>query len=113
MGIDFPTVQLPSGRKRKFYKGQYKNKFENGQVISRRQYSRGIWLWTLTWENIPLSDFELIQIHFDLNVGDTFKVYKQLLFTPEDKIVRYSESELECVHTHPGYCSLSLSFEED
>lgn len=110
---DFPSIQLPSGRKRKYVKAQLKTDFEAGYVLSRAKHTRGRWVWTLTWETISLSDFAILLAHFDENVGSAFTCAYDMLNETSDKTVRYASDELEAENTYKGYCKVSIQLEEE
>jgi hypothetical protein len=110
---NFPSVQLPSARSRTVSKPQLRSDFESGSTQIRARGTRPKHKWTLTWEFIPKSDWELIHDHFVENSGSSFTVTKEMIYETTDRTVIYTTDELTAKSTPvKGYYSIELQFEE-
>lgn len=113
MATVFPSIQRPSSRKRTYYKPQIRTEFESGYVQSRAKGTKGRWQFELTWDNMIISDFEILQTHFDDSCGDTFTVLKEMILTDTDLVCRYSDDQLTATTSSPGFYSVTVALEEE
>lgn len=113
MAADFPSIQRPSKVKRTFKKKQIKSQFENGKVLSAQYFTKGMWVWELSWDYLPVADFYSIQDHFNNYVGATFTIARELLGTSTSKTVGYTNDEVAGEPSSvPGYYKFALVLEE-
>lgn len=91
---NFPSIQLPSSRKRTVSKPQLKHEFEAGYNQIRAKGTRSKRKWTLSWDFLPKSDWELLISHFTSNSGDSFIIAKEMLYESTNYTVIYSIDEI-------------------
>lgn len=109
----FPNIQLPSSRKRGISKPQLKSEFENGKTQIRAKATRPKESWTLSWEFLPIADWNLLKQHFTSNSGASFTISKNMVYESADKTVVYSVDSLEASSTEvTGFYSVEIKVEE-
>lgn len=91
---DFPSIQFPFSRKNTISKPQLKSEFESGTTQIRAKGTRAKEKWVLTWEHLPVSDWELLKTHFKENSGSSFLIKKEMINDSANRTVVYSMDEL-------------------
>lgn len=110
---DFPSIQKPSSRTRSVSKPQLKSEFEGNYTQIRSKGTRAKSKWTLSWENLPISDWELLKTHFTDNSGSNFTIDKDMIFESADKTVIYSIDEVTAKSSNiVGFYSVEIQIEE-
>lgn len=110
---NFPSIQLPSSRKRAVSKPQLKSEFEAGYTQIRSKATRAKHKWVLSWEFLPKADWETLKAHFIDNVGNSFTIAKEMIYESEDVIVVYSIDELSAGSSSiTGFYSIEVQVEE-
>ena len=110
---DFPSIQKPSSRTRSVSKPQLKSEFEGNYTQIRSKGTRAKSKWTLSWENLPISDWELLKTHFTENSGSSFTIDKDMIFESADKTVIYSIDEVTAKSSNiVGFYSVEIQIEE-
>lgn len=110
---NFPTIQLPSSRKRVISKPQVKSDFESGYAQIRSRGTRAKRKWTLKWDHLNISDWKILEQHFIDNSGDLFLISKEMLFEQSDFTVMYSIDEITAESSNIiGHYSVEIQVEE-
>ena len=110
---NFPSIQLPSSRKRTVSKPQIRSDFEGGYTQVRAKATRAKQKWVLSWEHLPKADWETLKTHFVENSGDSFLIAKEMIFESADATVIYSVDELTASSTPvSGFYSVEIQVEE-
>ena len=110
---DFPDIQLPHARKRSVSKPQLRSEFENGTTQVRSKGTRPKRTWTLSWELLPIEDWNTLKQHFIDNSGGSFTVSKDMIYEDVDYTVIYSIDEIEASSTGvKGEYSVEIKLEE-
>lgn len=110
---DFPSIQLPFSRKNTISKPQLKSEFESGTTQIRAKGTRAKEKWVLTWEHLPVADWELLKTHFKENSGTSFLILGEMINDPVDKTVIYSMDELiRSKSSIVGFYNVEIQIEE-
>lgn len=109
---DFPSIQKPSSRTRVFSKPQLKGDFEAGYTQVRAKATRAKQKWTLSWDHLPVADWDTLRSHFNDNSGNTFYIAAGMIGEVMDALVIYSIDEISAnSSTIPGYYNVEIQVE--
>lgn len=110
---DFPNIQLPVSRKRIVQKAQTKAEFEAGYNLVRPKNTRALCAWVLSWEHLPISDWEILKNHFISNSGSSFLVAKEMIYESYDATVTYGIDSVESSSSSiSGYYTVEIRLDE-
>lgn len=110
---DFPSIQLPYSRKLIVSKPQIKSDFESGATQVRARGTRTKEKWTLSWNHLPASDWELLKTHFKENSGNSFAIAKEMINETANKTVIYSIDEISKDSSNiTGFFKVEIQVEE-